>query len=384
LDYWPFLIFATIFGACVGSFLNVVIYRLPAGKSLVLPGSHCPACGKALKWWENVPVFAWFYLRAKCRYCRAKISVQYPLIEAATGLLFGGLFWSYYIAGWHPGFTDASIAQTWPIFAVHLALLASLLAATVIDAKLYIIPLEIPWLITAVAVVVLPISTLRLPPSSTSQLVPTLSSGPLAAAAMGGVIGIIIANLLLHYRWLPRSFESHEALRGQAAEAEAGPPTLTYPHPRREVAKECLFLFWPVLGAVIGYAAACGFGHDAQLPVWLTVFAGVMAGYLIGGGLLWITRILGTLAFGKEAMGLGDVHLLAAVAAVLGPRDAVVVFFLAPFLALLGTFAISGVGRLIRGRGSVIPYGPYLAAMTAALMIARQPIWHAISVIFYR
>ncbi|MEB3223641.1 MAG: prepilin peptidase [Candidatus Sericytochromatia bacterium] len=79
---------ALLFGAMIGSFLNVVIYRLPAGQSIVWPGSRCPHCATALPAWQNVPVLSFLALRGRCATCRAPISWRYPLIEASTGLLF--------------------------------------------------------------------------------------------------------------------------------------------------------------------------------------------------------------------------------------------------------------------------------------------------------
>jgi len=77
-----------LFGLLVGSFLNVVIYRVPLGKSIVSPPSACTDCGERIKPWDNVPVISWLLLRAKCRNCGAAISRRYPLVELATGLLF--------------------------------------------------------------------------------------------------------------------------------------------------------------------------------------------------------------------------------------------------------------------------------------------------------
>lgn len=77
-----------IFGTVVGSFLNVVIYRLPRNESIINPPSHCPSCGKRLAWYDLVPILSFIILRGKCRYCGAKISLKYPLIEAITGLTF--------------------------------------------------------------------------------------------------------------------------------------------------------------------------------------------------------------------------------------------------------------------------------------------------------
>ena len=80
-------------GAAIGSFLNVVIYRLPAGLSVLHPPSRCPNCQRSLKAYDNVPVLGWLWLRGRCRYCRWPIPVRYPLVEAATGLLFLIVFW---------------------------------------------------------------------------------------------------------------------------------------------------------------------------------------------------------------------------------------------------------------------------------------------------
>lgn len=79
---------AGLLGLAVGSFLNVVVYRLPRGMSLVHPGSACPSCGAPVKWYDNVPLVSWAILRGRCRQCRQPISIRYPLIELATGAVF--------------------------------------------------------------------------------------------------------------------------------------------------------------------------------------------------------------------------------------------------------------------------------------------------------
>ena len=89
------LVFAGILGLAIGSFLNVVIYRVPAGRSIVVPASACPTCGSSIRTYDNVPVLSWLVLRGKCRDCAAPISVRYPLVELGTGLFFvtvAGLF----------------------------------------------------------------------------------------------------------------------------------------------------------------------------------------------------------------------------------------------------------------------------------------------------
>lgn len=132
LEFWPqeagyFAagLFVFALGAAVGSFLNVVIYRLPRGQSLVRPGSACPTCGHALGALDLVPILSFLLLGAKCRYCRAAISWQYPLIEALTGISFALLLWRH-----GPG-------PEWAIFALYAILL---IAIAGIDLREMIIP----------------------------------------------------------------------------------------------------------------------------------------------------------------------------------------------------------------------------------------------------
>jgi leader peptidase (prepilin peptidase) / N-methyltransferase len=92
---WVAVFVAGLFGLTIGSFLNVCIYRLPLGKSIVWPGSACGACGHPLAWFENIPLASWAVLGAKCRACRAPISIRYPLVELLTGLMFAAAWWYY-------------------------------------------------------------------------------------------------------------------------------------------------------------------------------------------------------------------------------------------------------------------------------------------------
>ena len=89
--YHQIVIFAFLFGACMGSFANVLIYRLPMGLSIVSPGSRCPSCGTAIRWFDNIPIVSWFILGARCRTCKTFISPRYPLVEALSGFLFAAV-----------------------------------------------------------------------------------------------------------------------------------------------------------------------------------------------------------------------------------------------------------------------------------------------------
>lgn len=124
IDYFG-AAFAAVFGAIVGSFLNVVIFRIPAGQSIVVPPSHCPKCGAQIKPYENIPMLSYLFLRGKCRRCAEPISLRYPLIEALTAALAAAL-WI------HAGFSL--------LFAVQFVFLAGLVAVTFIDIDHKIIP----------------------------------------------------------------------------------------------------------------------------------------------------------------------------------------------------------------------------------------------------
>jgi leader peptidase (prepilin peptidase)/N-methyltransferase len=133
LPRWYLLAASFALGACVGSFLNVVIYRLPRGESLVWPGSHCPGCGGAIPFWANVPLVSYITLRARCVRCQSRIPARYPLVEALTALLFTALMLHW---------LDWGLA---PRLFVDWGLVAALIAVTFIDAEHQIIPNAITY-----------------------------------------------------------------------------------------------------------------------------------------------------------------------------------------------------------------------------------------------
>ena len=119
------LAFAAPFGLIIGSFLNVVAYRLPRGESLVRPGSHCTSCGEEVRPYDNVPVLSWLLLRGRCRHCGERISPRYPLVELLTGLLFAAVV---LVRG-----LDAKLA-------LELPFVAMLVAVAAIDVDHRIVP----------------------------------------------------------------------------------------------------------------------------------------------------------------------------------------------------------------------------------------------------
>ncbi len=116
---------AFVVGAFIGSFLNVCIYRLPRGESVVWPGSHCPACHKPVAPYDNIPVLSYLLLRGKCRRCAAPISIQYPFVELLNGLAYVLVLWRF--------------GLTWPA-AAYAALCSALIVVSGIDLEHQIIP----------------------------------------------------------------------------------------------------------------------------------------------------------------------------------------------------------------------------------------------------
>ncbi|HEX8324709.1 MAG TPA: prepilin peptidase [Tepidisphaeraceae bacterium] len=380
-------IFVFAIGACVGSFLNVVVYRMPLGQSLVTPPSACPKCGHRLAARDNIPIFGWLLLRGKCRYCGNPIAPRYPLVELLTALLFVGHYWLLFRHGWGPyeqvtvqtiyGVTadlirPLRLENDWPILLLHVWLIGALLAASLIDLEHFIIPLEICWLTALVGVAG---QALGRPPGSLGSL----HFGPIVdAMTLGAGVGLLIAIGLLRVGWLKRSFEDDAPLLEKDVEMI---PEADRPNPwpasriRAEMRREMLFVL-PIL--LLSFAAAFLVMKVPTVAAWWDGWAaqrhvsgalGALAGGLIGGGVVWLFRILGSYGFGREAMGLGDVHLMFGVGCVIGPGAATVAFFIAPAFGL----TIALIQLFVNGRRE-IPYGPYLSLATYAVMLCYTPI----------
>lgn len=165
---WPQVIvipYAVAVGAVVGSFLNVVIYRLPRGLSIVSPRSACPACSTPIPWYDNIPVLSWLLLRARCRSCATAISVRYPLVELAGAAVAGLGVWRYGLG----------------LVALEVVVFAWIaLALALIDYDHQILP----------DVITYPSIVLGLAASSIGGLVPLLDS--IAGAAVGALLPITV------------------------------------------------------------------------------------------------------------------------------------------------------------------------------------------------
>lgn len=165
------LLAAGLFGLCIGSFLNVVIYRLPLGQSLASPPSRCRNCGYSLRWFDNIPVLSWVFLRGRCRKCGVGVSIQYPLVELITGALFVAVVW----------FTPVG-----PLLALRLLLVCILIALFGIDLEHQILPNSI----TLPGIVIGLLLSLIAPPGIRDALI---------GAVLGG--GILYAIAGAYYLW---------------------------------------------------------------------------------------------------------------------------------------------------------------------------------------
>lgn len=127
------------FGSIIGSFLNVVIYRVPRGRSLATPASACGACGHGIRWYDNIPIVSWLVLRGRCRDCRAAISVRYPLIEFATALAFAAVA-ARFVPGVAAADGGAAIAASVLVLVAFLYLSAISISLAAIDLETFRLP----------------------------------------------------------------------------------------------------------------------------------------------------------------------------------------------------------------------------------------------------
>lgn len=263
-----FEIVAFVFGAVIGSFLNVCIGRWPAELSVVRPRSRCPNCGHQLAWFENIPLVSWIVLRARCRCCDEPISVQYPLVELAVGIL-----WALCVASLGPTLTALRVAVT----------ATTLLGVAITDAKHYLIPDGFT------------------------------------------LFGLGFTLVMAVY-----------------ASVTANPG--------------------PFAGAYDAFIGACA-----------------------GAGMIAIVGWLGELVFKKEAMGMGDMTLMAFVGAAVGPERAILTVFVGSAIgAVAFLLVVYPVAWLTRGRRAVqaelalgtpafepplVPFGVFLAPAAVVTLL---------------
>jgi leader peptidase (prepilin peptidase) / N-methyltransferase len=300
LAYWLALTF--VFGAAIGSFVNVAAARLPFEKSLIWPGSRCGRCLQPVRWFDNLPLVSYLWLRGRCRSCGSRFSSSYFWVELATAAGFAGLFYCEAVRnvhGWPGQFMAMPPWATLVGFGYHAILFSFLMTASVCDLQRREIPLPL-----------------------------TLS---------GTAIGLVGA-VILPWPWpwtpdvaapVPRPFQ---------------PPELAW---QTSAIKEGIYP-WPVWGPLPEFCAPGG--------NWQTGLATGLAGALAGTFLLRGVAFLFGTGLGKEAMGLGDADLMMMVGAFLGWQVVVTSFFVSVLPAL-----VFGVVLLAVRRDNALPFGPPLA-----------------------
>jgi len=259
LPDWIGYLFSFLFGAAIGSFLNVVIHRVPNEESIVFPNSACPKCSSAIRPYDNIPILSWLLLRGRCRNCQAPISPRYPAVELLTALLFVLVYWQI-------GFN--------PLLPVAFIFVAAIVALIFIDSEHMILPnvITYPLFVFAIAVRIF--------------------------------FPLVLGNIY---------------------QLDVG--------------------LWPF--------------HQPNWPGWLLMLLGGLFGALVGGGFLWLVGALWKALRGVEAMGFGDVKMMAAVGALLGWRLAMLATFLGAFSgALIGGIYVAR--QKDKDLQSQIPFGIFL------------------------
>lgn len=343
------LVATVLFGAAVGSFLNVCIWRLPRpGLAVGRPRrSFCPSCATAIAWYDNIPLLSWYLLGGRCRTCRFPISKRYFFVEALTALLFV-LIAQRYLLSDHP---------LWGAFFAVLVLAAAVLVASFIDLELRIIPDEITvrgmMLAPFVALVV---PALHVDPDSLARPPDTLLTTILAAwgqrlesLAPGIPEGVKDGAPLAIVTLLAGAAFFASGLYGYSLYWKLVHPR--EPRPLRD----------GILGGVLAGAAGAMVLFNLLRPELLASpavhsFWAALAGMLVGSALVFTVGFIGTKVFRKPAMGFGDVKLLGLLGAFTGWAGVVAGFFLACFLG-----SAVGIFLWMRHGSRYMPFGPFLS-----------------------
>ena len=183
MPLWATVLVAVWWGAIWGSFANVVVYRWPRGESLVRPGSRCPRCGHAIRWFDNIPVLSWFVLGARCRDCDETIASRYPLVEATSALLAGAVWYRLAMEALaSQGVVDpATIGR----FLVEFQVLWGLMTVSLVDLETLLVP----------DVIVLPLVVLALVGQA------SFPEGHLLHNSIAAVAGYLVVALLFVLGW---------------------------------------------------------------------------------------------------------------------------------------------------------------------------------------
>jgi leader peptidase (prepilin peptidase)/N-methyltransferase len=358
LEHACWLVPAFLIGACIGSFLNVVIYRLPLGMSVNQPKrSFCPHCKQPIPLWLNFPLVSWLWLRGKCRDCRAPIGFRYFGVELLTALLFTAVWWL---------FAPSAVAVVIPLW----VLVAVLVSVTFIDAEHLIIPSSLTWGGTAVGLLACGLWP-QLPVLG-GEAGDTLAG--IKASAIGWTVGFVGLWAVV-----------------ELGKMAFGKKALKFDQPVAWSLKEPSNDTDPIFFII----------SDEQIPWWdifsrkqdqllIETTAIDLNGESVPAGSLIIRELEVELPSGvihklenvkslagmatrtvipREAMGMGDVHLLGMIGAFFGWTGVFFSLFAASVFAIIAAV----IGRI--GFGRQLPFGPFLALGAAAWMFGAWKLW---------
>jgi leader peptidase (prepilin peptidase)/N-methyltransferase len=358
VEHWIWLIPAFFVGACIGSFLNVVIYRVPLGLSVNSPKrSFCPSCKKPIPMWLNLPLISWLSLRGKCKECRAPIAFRYFGVELLTAVLFT-VVWGLFASS-----SFAVVPLLW-------LLIALLVAITFIDAEHLIIPISFTWS-GAVAGLIACALWPQLPVLA-GEMGSALSGVLHGAIGWGvGFVGLWSVVELGKIAFGKRSMKFDKPVAWSLRE-----PTHDL-EPMHFVIGDDLIPWWDIFSR-----------KTDRLLIETTAIE--VSGEPVGGGSLMIRDTEIELPNGKiyqisemsslaglatsaviprEAMGMGDVHLLGMIGAFFGWGGVLFTLFASSIFAIIAAV----IGRI--GFGRQLPFGPFLAMGAVAWMVGGWRLW---------
>ncbi|MBI4600625.1 MAG: prepilin peptidase [Planctomycetes bacterium] len=351
-----FTVFTALLGAAVGSFLNVCIYRLPReGLSVSRPArSFCPACGSPIRWHDNIPIMSWLLLGARCRDCRAPIPARYVLVELLTALLFAAVALRYLVPGSPGSFVPLA-------FVAVATLVAAAIVGSFIDLELRIIPDEV----TVRGMMLAPLAALAAP--EVHRLTPE-SSVPRLLSVLAPEIAEVSGALPAALREGAGPWTA--AALAAAALGTAGLWAFVLPSRTRHGATPRPLRDGLLAGVLSAFAGGMGvlclLRPDLLATGRVQAFWASTLGMLAGSGLVFTVGFVGSKAFRKPAMGLGDVKLMGLFGAFTGWAGVLESFFIA---CVLGSAV--GIYCLLRFRSRYIPFGPFLTA--GALLTVLWP-----------
>lgn len=372
-----------VIGTCLGSLVNLGVYRLAYNARAISPWSRADAKAPVRRWQDRLPIVGWLGLRREASLHGTAFWIRPMLVELLTGVGLAALYWwEIDRLGLLPEAIGAWVPVNAPIwrgvfhqhFLAHLILVCLMLVASLIDVDEKTIPdgVTVPGtLIGLILATVWPHSLLPevIVPFGQPVLLFLTSTSPNPwPPTLGGFpqLWSLVIGLACWWLWcvalMPRTWYSRHGFRRacQLCWARVVRERTTYRLIRMGLlGSAVIFVIW--------------FRGEIALVGLLSALIG-LAG---GGGLVWLVRIVGTVALRREAMGFGDVTLMAMIGAFLGWQTCLVIFFLAPFAAL-----VIGLIQLVVRRDSEIPYGPFLCLATLVVMVRWADIWDRTYLVF--